>query len=35
MTAREQHAIHIALRELVMTPAEIAAENKPEKPKGH
>jgi len=32
---REQHAIHFALRELVLTPAEIAAENQPEKPKAH
>jgi hypothetical protein len=32
---RERHAIHFALRELVMSPAEIAAENQPEKPKAH
>jgi len=33
--ARVQRALHTALRELVLTPAEIAAENQPEKPKPH
>jgi hypothetical protein len=32
---RDQHAVHAALRELVMSPAEIVAENQPEKPKAH
>ncbi len=33
--SRERHAVHAALRELVMTPAEITAESQPEKPKPH
>ena len=33
--ARDRHAVHSALRELVMTPAEITAESQPEKPKAH
>jgi hypothetical protein len=32
---RDQHAVHAALRDLVMSPAEIVAENQPEKPKTH
>ena len=33
--SRDRHAVHSALRELVMTPAEIAAESQAEKPKPH
>jgi hypothetical protein len=33
--ARDRHAVHSALRDLVMTPAEIAAESQAEKPKPH
>jgi hypothetical protein len=33
--ARDQHAVHAALRGLVMTAAEIAAENQPENAKRH